>query len=644
MRKKELLLSSQSDEVPKPANVPDGTQEAQRRAEKFLEDESRFLSAYTQEIGLQFEPGKWWATDMEKGIVYYNLKHFGEQKFSRRDGFLHLLHEIDAHLREIALDPKTVEQANRRMKRDPRLQLLRNVVEDAAGDRKTAARFPMLVEARREQYRTKLFPQRDFRTYEIEGQHVATPKHVQFANAIKWESRMPKDEPVAVDPEVRQALDGLRSIQLPSGEIVDILDLATTPSISLADRTRLTRHYIEEAYLKLFEEDKNDPQFSEQGRRKGSDEPSSAKTSEGEESERERKEKGKSGVPEIFKRIYEEEKKKHPEPFSEEDEEKITEHLKKQHADRNKHAGRPDDKLKTYAREHGVTPEDIQRYRSEYERTVKEHVERLVGDVFERILTRRVMMRRRFRGLHTEGGFIEPALMSQAYTDSKSGIEEPSVWRKPEFAKQIEKAVGGFDIHLVSDLSGSMDISGYINPARHAAMLVMEAWRLFTDRILEREEREGLDLGLIVRSEIRSFSQHGEDTELLKALSPDLSEQVRLKAWKSMREAHGSQTADYLPLEEIERSLSEDDRQRIRNGELRKLVVVLSDGVSSNRLRVNRAIERLRRVGTIVVRIGMGESSVDANDPYQPDVQAVPDMRNFTETLRKTLEPHIESL
>ena len=152
MREKEILLSTRRDEGVKPpggvseneSKTPEEAHEAQRRAERFLEDESRFLNAYTQEIGLQFEPGEWWATDMKKGIVYYNLEHFGEQEFSRRDGFLFLLHEIDAHLREMALDPETVERLNRRVERDPRIQLLHNVTQDVAGDRKTAARFPVL--------------------------------------------------------------------------------------------------------------------------------------------------------------------------------------------------------------------------------------------------------------------------------------------------------------------------------------------------------------------------------------------------------------------------------------------------------------------------------------------------------------------
>ena len=80
-------------------------------------------------------------------------------------------------------------------------------------------------------------------------------------------------------------------------------------------------------------------------------------------------------------------------------------------------------------------------------------------------------------------------------------------------------------------------------------MLVMEAWRLFTARIEEREAQEGFDLGLVVRSEIRSFSRtdNGMDDQLLKPLSPELNEQDRLSTWKQLQSAPGGRTADHLP-------------------------------------------------------------------------------------------------
>ncbi|MEK7530098.1 MAG: VWA domain-containing protein, partial [Patescibacteria group bacterium] len=62
-------------------------------------------------------------------------------------------------------------------------------------------------------------------------------------------------------------------------------------------------------------------------------------------------------------------------------------------------------------------------------------------------------------------------------------------------------------------------------------------------------------------------------------------------------------------LDAILKSIPEEDFERIARGELRKVVIVLTDGASSNKEGAKNAIKALRDKGVIVVAIGITKAA-----------------------------------
>lgn len=303
-----------------------------------------------------------------------------------------------------------------------------------------------------------------------------------------------------------------------------------------------------------------------------------------------------------------------------------------------------------YAREAGVSVEDLRAYQ-DFWQTVEElrspdadeTVVEQIRAVFRAIITERLAPVRRPKQPVDEGEYlIRPA---EAVAETRAGHTDPAVWMTHEVHEHPKELVGALDVTIVCDRSISMkDSDGTsvkMTEQQKAAALTLEALREFCDDL--DEERADLLEDLHVRSEVWGFGGPPE-VECLKALSEELTDRERVAVWKALANVPGNSTRDDLVLEAILASIPEEDFERIARGELRKVVLVLTDGDSSNAEGAKVAIKALRNRGVVVVAIGITKAAKKALKLYKPDGRLAKTAADTGIAVGKVLQEHIREL
>lgn len=656
--------------------------------EAFLNREREILGAYGLRGDIKLVRAKrGWAFDPKARILYYDPSFFSDRGYSLKETLFATTHELMAHWGELLRAPEIYlrEFARVKAKGKEHLGLLHNIFEDVLGNRRIVAELPFLKETRTALYKEKLFPKDDYREYS---------RHVQFVYSFIREM-MVQGEPVIVDDEVREALDSLRAFGAKS---IDVLELVTTPSIEPRQRFELMRRIVEPVFLKLYRQDLLDPnkrrghegqesdegdeaseEESGEGGKEGDEEgdegdedtggekdsEKEGKSDEGGSKEKSKKKKkgkakGEEDEPDAgggyddrtqkkkesdrkkaekrFKKEYKEYHDGHPEPIPHEVEEEIRDAIK---ASLGEKGGRPSmDRaiLEQWAREHGLSPEDVLGYRKEFQ-TIAPLVREL-REVFKQITARR--LRQRFKlspQLRTEGEELDDASLVEAYVESRAG-GQPSAF--VDTTKGVRETVGfgALDMTIVGDLSGSMDDTK-LAMERKSAILFLEALADFAKEVKEAELESGVSLGLEVRTEARVFGDFGDTA--IKGLGAGLEEHERIGVWRKLKKSAGG-TPDFLSLEAIDASLTAEELRGLKEKRRRKVVVVLSDGESQDAGRVGVAAASLRSKGVIVFGLGMTDGGRAVVKTYAPDADVITDITRLPQAVRDIVLKHVSDL
>jgi len=524
-------------------------------------------------------------------------------------------------------------------------------------------------------YRENLFPETDF---------TREPRHVQFAYALLRESRVP-DETCLVAPEVREELDSLRSIVDEDG--TPLLDVMTDPDVPMSERLFLQDAFVWPSVEKLLQQDiadevkrqkaRGEEQQGESGDEpggeggqegdggeegKGSDEggdpggPGKPGGESGSSPNRQKKGKGtkkrgnttseKNPVTdpnELFKDSYERARRKMPEAMLEEKMEELLEQWKEQ-VESEKNSSEKSDEA--YAKKIGVEKHALQQYRSivaSLESVKNSETDESVVDelrtLIERIIAKR--LKRRFAPKYpTEEGeeIVDPAeLIAQV----RAGNLEPKVWETFDIQEQRGEQFGEVEVTLVCDRSSSMDNGSKWKEQQRSAVLLMEALKEFADRC--EEERTRVEKPLEVRSEIYTFQSAREDARPVKQMSSELTEKERIDTMVLLENIGGS-TTDFVPLESIAGTLNEDTERKIKDGEIKKIVIVFTDGESDDGERVRRVLEVLSAKGVVVVGVGITESGRAALDTYAPNARLAPRAEHLPAVLADILKEHLKTI
>ena len=580
----------------------------------FFAQEERVLSDIAGASGFNFKRGDKWAIDPETGDATFDPKFFTEQGYTSSQALFAAFHEIRCHLVDTAsiLDTPEGEKEFARFKqraKKERIRIWDNCRTDIKGNLAITQFAPAIAGDIEKVYREKLFPTADL---------TDKPKHLQFSYAVLRGEMVP-DEDVVIDPKVAAEIEKLRNVQGRDGKVRDVLKMATDPQVDPLLALRLSKKYIEPVIEMLFEEDVSE---------------NKGKGGEGQDDK-----SGQKGDPQdSFAEDYADYDKMHPEPFDEDDmDKKIKESKKTQsEAARQKQA---------YEEEHGVKAEDVANYYNEY-RKIEQYIEPL-REVFRRIIEQRQVLVRHLAAHKEEGVIIDPGLVTQTYLDIRAGVQNPKTMKDFEGILVDETIPTSFEVTVVTDRTGSMQRGEKIPQQRLTGVLLLEALKEFSD---VAEEQGPLAPELTIRSEVISFGDDPNHTDVLKPLSHTLTEKDRVSVFKALGICDSGTNNEEVMFAKLYASIQDEARKdptylaRIKSGKLRKFVIVLTDGQVGDYNLTRNQLAKLRNLGVVVAGVGITRDGEDATRTYAPDGQVANEASDLPKTLQNLLAQYLGTL
>jgi hypothetical protein len=483
--------------------------------------------------------------------------------------------------------------------------LLNNSVEDIHVNRTVISKTNKVVgELETKMYKEDLFIESDF---------TLKPKHIQFCYALLREARI-SDEKCQVSPNVRAALDDVYKVN-------GLMEVMTNPGTSMSTRIELEDKYIWPKVQELLGKDVEDK------KKEGS------QTEQGD---------GMSDPNKIFDKEYSEAEKKFPEAVT-------VKEIEKALKERKEHRQNKTDNVnEEYARKLGVNKEDLQNYRITVDYLNKivnpETGVRLMEELrnlFIRIISKRLNSVQTPKYPINEGDeLIDPA---QLVADVKAGNLQPKVWMDTEIKEKKNNQFGEVEVTLVCDRSLSMDEGQKGIEQQRSATLIMEAMKEFAE--LCESEKTKIDKSLIVKSEVYSFRDDKQEDKIpLKKMSAELGEAERVGIFGQLSDLSGGSTTDYNCLEAIKKNLDSESKKKIKNGELKKIVIILTDGESSNKDKVQNYLREIREDGVISIGVGITEEGEPVLSTYAPNALVVENVEKLPSVLGDLLKEHLRDI
>lgn len=621
---------------------------------------------------IKFEPApkgvKTFAFNLETNTIYISSLFYKKLGLSEEKTVFATLHEAEHFMEKLQIlaedgGEKSFAKFLTRLKSSRAFSLLDNCVADIRQNRAVISKTnDGMRELEGQIYKEDLFAETDF---------TNQPRHIQFSQAILREARVP-DEKCQVAPEVRQALDEVAGIK-------NLVDIMTNPETPMSLRLRLQDKYLWPKVQALLEKDIEDKKKQQKQEEQEPEQENQGESGEGEKKEGEEGESqgesagnkegrdGQSGEPskgegsevnkpgdkkgepgeeetdpdKIFADEYDSAEKKFPEAVPLEEIEKAFKNW--QEVQKGKDSA--DQADEDYAQKLGVGKKDLQDYRK-----IVDSLENIINpetdvnvieelkELFLRIISKRLRLALAPQYPVEEGDeLVDPA---QLVAEVKGGNLQPKVWENTETKEKKGERFGKVEITLIYDRSGSM-MGEKAEKQRQSAVLVMEVLKYFAD--ICEAERINVDKPLEVESEIYSFASDEEDKVPLKKMSAELGEAERIHVFKKLQQISGS-TTDFVCLETIGGDLDEKTVTKIKIGELKKIVLVLTDGESDDPARVQGVLKDLRDKGVVVVGIGITEEGQSVLSTYAPNAEVVADVKALPVVLGELLKDHLKDL
>ncbi|OHA93463.1 MAG: hypothetical protein A3H52_01535 [Candidatus Zambryskibacteria bacterium RIFCSPLOWO2_02_FULL_39_26] len=568
------------------------------------------------------------AFDLETNTIYVNSKFYQSLGLAETQTTFATLHEIIHFLQKKQIlaesgGEKVFEKYINRIEKSGAYNLMDNHMADVQVNSTVVEK----TNSSWAQTEDDLYKNNFFKNTNL----TAEPRHVQFSYALHELRGF--DDIYTVAPEVREKLEELKAVKAKDGtRLVDIIADPETPmSLRIRLQDRFLWPMVKDLLDKDMEDEKKKPKDGEGQSGKSGEKPQEGKNKpkkvkndkkndkpESANGKREKPEEGERNPDpnEVFKEAYDRARERVPNAVPIEEIKKAFKEWKKNVKED------PLQKADTeYAEKIGVKKEDLQRYRKivdelgkitnpETNETIVEELRVLI----ERIIAKRLKPKHAPRYPVEEGeDLADPA---QLVADSKAGNFEPKVWETLEVKERPGNRFGEVEITLICDRSSSMtNPQSKLVEQRKATVFLMEALKEFADRT--EEETINLSKPLEVRSEIYAFQQSDEDGTPLKPMSKELGEKERIDVMTKISSAPG-ETTDFVPLEQIMAGLDDEAKRKIKEGELKKIVVVFTDGDSNDKARVQRVLKELRDFGIVAAGVGITKDGKSAITTYAP--------------------------
>jgi len=579
------------------------------------------------------------AFNLEENTIYINSMFYKKLGFSEEKTVFATLHEIEHFLEKLQIlseegGERKFDNYLKRIKASKAFSLMDNCVGDVRENRAVSSKTNQgMRELEIKIYKEDLFAETDF---------TSQPRHIQFSQSILREARV-SDERCQVSPDVRSALDEVAKVK-------DLMEIMTNPKTPMSMRLKLQDKYIWPKIEALLEKDMEDKkqQKERENKEKGdgrgeSGERGEKKDGEKTESNREKEEGEETDPDKIFAKEYAEVGKKFPEAVPMEEIEKALKEWKEEQKGKNNKDKADGD----YAERIGVDKKDLQNYRK-----IAEALERITNpetdmgvieelrNLFSRIIAKRLKKALAPKYPVEEGDeLVDPA---QLVAEVKSGNLTPKVWEDTEIKERKGDRFGEVEITFVYDRSFSMTYGDgqKAEEQRKSAVLAMEVLKEFTE--LCEAEKINIDKPLEIKSEIYGFGA-GEDKKPIKKMSAELGEAERINVLKKLYYLPGT-TTDFNCLEAIHENLDDKTKTKIKIGELKKIVIVFTDGGSNKPAEVQANLKKLGDSGVVVIALGMTKAGKPVLSTYAPNAQVVEDVSKIPIVLGELLKEHLKDL
>lgn len=596
------------------------------------------------------------AFNLEENTIYINSMFYQKLGLSEEKTVFATLHEIEHFMEKLQIlaedgGEKAFDKFLKRIKSSKAFSLLDNCVADIRENRAVIGKTNKgMQELEVKTYSEDLFAETDF---------TAQPRHIQFSQALLRESRV-AGEKCQVAPDVRTALNEVAKVK-------GLMEIMTNPQTPMSMRLRLQDKFLVpkmEALLekdmedkkkhKKEEQDKKDKEEQQKKEGEGKEEPTTPNPSSEEEGEGTEKEgekpadtkssgeaKEETNPNKVFADEYAKAGEKFPEAVPVEEIEKALKEWKEAQKGKDSKDKADED----YAKKIGVEKKDLQDYRK-----IVDNLEKMVNpetdvsvieelkNLFSRIIAKRLKVAQAPKYPVDEGDeLVDPA---QLVADVKSGNLQPKVWEDTEIREKKGERFGEVEVTLVCDRSGSMEGQKALEQ-RKSAVLVMEVLKEFAE--LCEVEKINIDKPLQVRSEIFSFAGSSEDKTPLKKMSAELGEAERINVLKKLYDVPGT-TTDFNCLEALDTGLDENTKTKIKIGELKKIVIVFTDGGSDDPAQVQGVLKSLRDSGVVVIGVGITSEGAPVLSTYAPNALVVEEVSKLPIILGELLKEHLKNL
>ncbi|PIR46982.1 MAG: hypothetical protein COV07_01445 [Candidatus Vogelbacteria bacterium CG10_big_fil_rev_8_21_14_0_10_45_14] len=567
------------------------------------------------------------AFDLNTNTIYIHPRFYRELDLSEVKTTFATLHEIQHFLEKLAVLAEDdgalkFEQYLKRIKSSRAYSLMDNCVADVR-ENKAVVRDTNedIGEVEVLCYKEDLFPELDL---------TSEPKHVQFCDALLREARVP-DEKCALDPEVRIKLEALRELKDDDG--TPLLSIFTDPDVPMSLRHLFQNEQVWPVVKELLDKDIEEKNKEDKKTGKGKGKGKSGKSGE-----------PKSADPDkMFADAYARSDKRHPHAISTDDTDKAFKEWQKEHSES------PLDKaLREHAEKIGVSKEALLRYRElaqSLENIIDPDTGESIKDDLRELLSR--IISSRLKKVHEPRYPVEEGeeLIDHAgaVAQTKAGHPEPRVFERIEIVERKGEKAGEVEITLVFDRTVSMKEGTKSTEQRRAGVLAMEVLKDFGEDCEER--KSDMEYPLLTSTEIYSFQNSvDDDKKPRKEMSPELSEKARVEVSELLRTTPGRHTTDYTTLKAIREGLDEDTLEKIKEGLLKKIVIIFTDGESGNEPKLLEEIKLLREAGVVVAGIGITEDGKSAVRVYAPHGTLAKKAENLSPALASVLKEHLRDL
>ncbi|MGB4076203.1 MAG: vWA domain-containing protein [Minisyncoccia bacterium] len=641
----------ETPEQTSPQETSSKTAESQERMKEemgaLLASHGPLFSTFAEDVSLTFTPSNFFAIDLEKGIVHFDLSWFAEQNYSKEQVVWAAFHEL-SHFRDLAKDPKRMFENFEYIKRCAKRTSVKisarvkelgktpnptaaeqmayeihhtffNILDDIFVNNLVSERAPVYEPKKeggklvRDLYRRKLFPGTDYR---------AKPRHLQLMYALLRQEMVP-DEKIMLSEEVSEILEKTRITHEKKHytlrEFVDaFLKPQSKADTRAGERYRFIKKYIEPLFDQVLEKDIAEWELP----------PEKDKNQEGEGEEGDSKsgEKGKSseggsGSPQPFEKEYKEFKKRHIDQIDEKDIEKFTKEQievqkKKIEESIEEAAAKAQKKLdEEWCNENEISPASLERFKKN-ERLISPYLEELSLLWQKIVFGAGSKQERKMQSGFKRGVDLDIGRTIAGWPEIQAGhADDARIMRRMGTETVPVPRPNLIRVRVLADNSSSMRGEGKIEVQDQAITLTLSSLDEFNTHLNRTRDQTGS--ALRVETELWSF---GRRTRLIKPSGhedPDWNERAQMI--RSMGEINGQEgsTNDAHALAAIRSSMDTKHLEAVRSGEIMEIVFLITDGGSDSVERAREEVRSLETSGVIARAFQIGSVGMDERRSFE---------------------------